>query len=329
MKIQTAALMLSLAASASSFAPQRSATARQSVAVNLLKDDVEREAFDKALGRELDYKPGAAKTAFANKFGSLSGTKIRTVGEAFTDFTEKLGAPVNPLYKSLVSDIVGTTHLITVNARFEKDGIWALGIINSLDLLFNNYPEAGMNERIRTALFSCIGIDEDELNADAKSISDWAEGKSREDISAALRGEGDSPVAAIAKKAKDDEFWMYSKFFGLGLVKMMDIIGIEQNADEVYPIMEEWMGTSLGKPHFTACNDSDLYFRVKGKLDMMETMMKEIEIREKKRMAERLEQKAEVALAAAAREAEFNEVEAAEAEEKAKEKAQEKEEAAP
>lgn len=68
---------------------------------------------------------------------------------------------MNPLYKSLVSDIVGTTHLITVNARFEKDGIWALGIINSLDLLFNNYPEAGMNERIRTALFSCIGIDED------------------------------------------------------------------------------------------------------------------------------------------------------------------------
>merc|ERR1712241_389521 len=83
---------------------------------------------------------------------------------------------------------------------------------------------------------------------------------------------------------------------------MGDIIGIEMDKDEVYPIMENWMSTQLGRSHLTACSDGDLFFRVKEKLDMMETMMKEIEIREKKRMAERLEEKAEAALRAAERE---------------------------
>jgi hypothetical protein len=263
--------------------------------------------------REINYKPGAAETTFAKKYGHLVGSSVRTVGEAFAEFTKELGTTVNPLYKGMVTDTVGTTHLIVVNARFTRDPVWSLGILTALDLLLKNYPEQEIGTNIVSALFKSVGLDEAEIRAEAQTISSWAEGKSREDVEAALQGEGSSPLASIANGIKGDEYWMYSRYFGIGVLKIMETVGVEMDKDEVYPIMESWISDKLGRSHLTACADSDLYFKIKEKLDMMETMMKEIEIREKKRLAERLEGKAEEALRQADKEVKMQNEIAAEA----------------
>jgi len=177
-----------------------------------------------------------------------------------------------------------------------------------------------------------MGMEEGEIRAEVKIISEWAEGKTQADVSAALRRKGDSPVAELAKAASGDQFWMYSRYFGIGLLKVMEIMGVESSMEAAYPLIEEWVGTSLGKHFYTACvsfscidNSMFLvsqwltyvslfvdwdhlivrqwpYFKTKAKLDMMETLMKEIEIREKKRMADRLEDWVEAALRKAERE---------------------------
>jgi hypothetical protein len=191
----------------------------------------------------------------------LVGKDVKTVGEAFAEFTESLGFTVNALYKSMVSDIVGTTHLIVVNARFQRDPVWSLGILTSLDLLLKNYPEPGIQDRITSALFKSVGLDEAAIRAEAKQMEEWAQGKTKEDIEAALSsGDASSPLGAIAANIKKDEFWMYSRYFGIGLVKIMDIVGVEMDKDEVYPVMENWMSKQLGRSHLTACVSISSWF---------------------------------------------------------------------
>ncbi|KAL3787189.1 hypothetical protein HJC23_010199 [Cyclotella cryptica] len=255
--------------------------------------------ISQALDKELSYQPGKADTPFAKKYGHLAGAQIRTVAEAFSAFTDMLGTPINALYKGICTDLVGSLHLIVVNARFNPNAIFSLGLVSSLSLVLKNYPEQETAKKIKSAMIESVGLNEAEIDAEAAMLEEWAKGKTKEEISSALRGEGDSPLAEIAKVAKGDEWWMYSKFFGIGLVRLMEIVGVEQDMSVAYDVMEEWVGKCLEKPYYTACSDSDLYFKTKGKLDMMETMMKEIEIREKKRMADRLEAKAEAAIRAA------------------------------
>merc|ERR1712194_804537 len=191
------------------------------------------------------------------------------------------------LYKGSCTDLVGNLHLIMVNARFVKDPVFSLGLVTVLNLILKNYPEKDTATRIKSAVIESVGLSEADIDADAAKLEAWAQGKTKEEISSAMKGEGDSILAEVANRVKGDEWWKYSRFFGIG-----------QDMSVAYDVMEEWIG-NMGKPHYTACNDSDLYFSQKGKLDMMETMMKEIEIREKKRMADRLEAKADMALAAA------------------------------
>jgi hypothetical protein len=135
MNLKYSSLLATLMASSTvAFAPSNmNVVTSPTRLMGLADDDIE-----SAIARSAEYQPGAAQTPFAQRFAHLKGAKIKTVGEAFSSFTSILGTPINDLYKNMMTDIVGTTHLTVVNARFVRDPIWSLGMLTSLDLLLKN-----------------------------------------------------------------------------------------------------------------------------------------------------------------------------------------------
>lgn len=152
-----------------------------------------------------------------------------------------------------MTDLVGSLHLIIVNARFERDPVFSLGLVTALDLVLKNYPEPETGKLIKTAMITSVGLDEAEVDAEAAKLEAWAQGKTKDEIGSALKGEGDGLLSEIASSIKGDEWWMYSRFFGIGLIKLMEMSGVEQDMSVAYDVMEDWVGTCLGKPYYTAC----------------------------------------------------------------------------
>ena len=80
------------------------------------------------VARQTGYAAGKANTEFARRFGDRAGAKVKTVSESMTEFTAHLDQPINALYRNFVTDLVATTHLTVVDARWSYDAVWALGM---------------------------------------------------------------------------------------------------------------------------------------------------------------------------------------------------------
>merc|ERR1712113_646143 len=89
---------------------------------------------------------------------------------------------------------------------------------------------------------------------------------------------------------------LYSFPFSVGLFRVMEIAGVEVNKANA----EEWGKALEISPLAKLTSDLETYKLNKDKLQQAEEMIREVEIREKKKLAERLEEKAKKLAAKAA-----------------------------
>jgi hypothetical protein len=194
------------------------------------------------------------------------------------------------MYKPFVIDLLKQTHLAMQDSRFKYDAVFALGLRECFTEMMASYDKltgSKQSDLIWQAFLQATGLEIEKVNADAEAAATAAKSSTPMQLLEAMQSGAAGAFENVASG-------LHSTSFSVGLFKIMELSGVEVTKNNA----EEW-AKELKIPVSRVTTDLDTYNMNKQKLKQGEEMLREIEIREKKVLAARLEEKAK-ALAAKA-----------------------------
>eukprot|EP00435_Cladocopium_sp_Y103_P073865 s192_g45.t1 len=238
-----------------------------------------------------DTSEGSKTARHASVVESLKNP-VKTVSETIDDFYKGYPQPpVLPMYRTFLVDFITQTHLSNVDSRFQYDAIFALGMRQYYNGLMGNYDKLVMSdesEKIWKSLVTAVGMKPDQVSADAEAVAKYASSTAPAEILKHMEGTEKPSEGKVAAAFESIKSSLYSITFSMGLFRIMELSGVEVTRANA----EEWAKALKIEPTSKVTSDFETYKQNQVKLQKAEEMLREIEIREKKKLAERLEQKA-------------------------------------
>jgi len=223
----------------------------------------------------------------------MAVSNVKTIETTVKAFNANYKRPIIPVWRSPLSDMLQVTHLSLVDGRFKWDNLASFGLVAAFDFILAAYPMAEEQAKIRDASIEALDLDLAEVLAEHAAIKTWLEGKTGDEMIAAI-ADGSAPIS------KKDDSYMQSRASNMAVVLMAESGGAELSDATA----EKWAAAMGLRSEKLVKNDMNLYKQNKDKMEQGMQMMKALEIREKKRMADNLEEKAKAAQAAAEKAAE-------------------------
>jgi len=243
---------------------------------------------------ECDFNAGRSDkrrclTARASSVVDSIDNPIKTVAQTIDEFYKAYPAPpVLPMYRSFLVDLMTQAHLALVDKRFKYDAIFGLGMKKFFNGIFGTYDKTvggqPESEKIWKAMVGALGLNPETVDKDAEAMESYASTSSPADILAHMEGSTESAATEAFNSIKSG---LYTMPFGIGIFQIMEFSKVEVNKANV----EEWAKTLNIRPS-KLTSDLETYKMNKKKLEAAEELIREVEIREKKKLAERLEAKA-------------------------------------
>lgn len=170
------------------------------------------------------------------------------------------------------------------------DELFGYGYVTLMNMIMEIYPVAGEGEKITDALTQALDMDPSKVRGDAADVAAWVEGKTESEILAAVAA-GDGSIASKAVEAiKGQAEYHHTRPGNIGLVKLMEVAGVKPEKES----LERWC-EAFGMRQPAVERNAGLLKEYQEKMANAMQMIKAMEIREKKQMADRLEEKAKLA----------------------------------
>lgn len=212
--------------------------------------------------------------------------KVKTVSETLRAFEKLYPRPIVTVWRGPIVDMLQVTHLSIVDQRFKYDPIFGYGYMWIFNMLLDKYPVDGEKDKLIDASIRALDLEPKTLRRDEGDVLKWLDGKTETDI---FRG-GTDPIYKALADIKTNDDYLHTRSANVGFINMMDLVGVKpDNAT-----LTRWT-EALGLRKRSLDRDVVLLKEIKEKMNQAMQMIKSLEIREKKRLADQLEKKAQEA----------------------------------
>ncbi|MGB6298066.1 MAG: photosystem II biogenesis protein Psp29 [Rivularia sp. (in: cyanobacteria)] len=216
---------------------------------------------------------------------------VRTVSETKRTFYSLHTRPINTIYRRVVEELMVEMHLLSVNADFKYDPIYALGVVTTFDRFMQGYKPDEDKESIYNALIKSVEEDPSLYRQDAQRLEELAKTMSAKDIVANLNQKrlgNDSDLQALLESIANNPSFKYSRLFAIGLYTLLESSDPEMVKDE--KLRNEALKTianSLNLSEDKLSKDLDLYRSNLDKMAQAAIVMADMIAADRKRREQR------------------------------------------
>ncbi len=161
---------------------------------------------------------------------------LRTVSDTKRNFYTFHTRPINTIYRRVVEELMVEMHLLSVNADFHYDPIYALGVVTAFERFMQGYQPERDKEPIFEALCQAIEDNPQRYRQDAERLQTIVKKRSGKDLldwlSGATHLEGADDLQGQIQAIAHNPNFKYSRLFAIGVFTLLELADAELVKDD-------------------------------------------------------------------------------------------------